>query len=71
MQLQYQMVMALIFLRNEPDLELDEVYKPSKYDGGSSRGGKLTLPPAQHIAKDRKVWLPLWFLSSIQNLAPQ
>ncbi|CAG8662923.1 16683_t:CDS:2, partial [Rhizophagus irregularis] len=28
---------ALIFLRNELDSKLDEVYKSSKYDGGSSR----------------------------------
>src|SRR2546430_14209866 len=30
--------------------ELEEIYKSSKYDGGLSKGGKMTLPPAQHIA---------------------
>jgi hypothetical protein len=40
-------------------------------DGGLSKGGKLTLPPAQHTAKDGEVLRLSWFFSSIQNLALQ
>ena len=42
----------LIFFQNKAASELDEVYKSNMYDGGLSKGGKLTLPPAQQIAKD-------------------
>ena len=42
----------LIFFQNKAASELDEVYKSNMYDGGLSKGGKLTLPPAQQTAKD-------------------
>jgi len=35
----------LIFFQNKAASELDEVYKSNMYDGGLSKGGKLTLPP--------------------------
>ena len=66
-----RLLYPLIFLQNKAASEFDEVYKSNRYDGGLSRGGKLTLPPAQHIAKDGNARLLLLSFSSIQNLAPQ
>ena len=58
-------------MRNEFEIGPGEVYKFSKYDGGSSKAGKLTLPPAQHTAKDGEVLGLLPSFSSIQNFALQ
>ena len=48
-----------MFLRNEIASDSDEVYRFSKYDGGSVKGGKRTLPWAQQTEKVEDVWLLL------------